>query len=143
MAQRQLAADEAELVGEIRPRAGRVAARARRARAPPIRLRTGSPRSLPEQVPEGEVDGRDRVDRQALAPVEEADARHIRSHISSIRSARSPSTKRARCRSTRNAAGTPPVETPTPTTPDSLSTSTTTEPSTSMPNDVRVARYSG
>ena len=37
----------------------------------------------------------------------------------------------------------PPVETPTPTAPDSLSTSTTTEPSTSMPNDVRVARYSG
>jgi len=44
---------------------------------------------------------------------------------------------------TTDAAGTPPVDTPIPTMPDSVSTSTTTEPSTSIPNEVRVSRYSG
>jgi hypothetical protein len=39
-------------------------------------------------------------------------------------------------------AGTPPVETPTPAWPESVSSSTTTEPSTFRPKEERVARYS-
>lgn len=121
---------------------------------------------LAEEVPDGEVDDADGGHREALGPVERRGLEHLVPHAvlcgerrSAGRDATSrvdsgelgeertvsrgsePTTKREKCCSMSQHAGGPPKPVETPCVPSLAVTMQTSEPSTSMPHDVRLSRY--
>jgi hypothetical protein len=78
--ERQLAPDEAHLLREVRPRPGRVELNlvAHGAADQRVHRLIAEP---PQEVPEREVDGRDRVHDQPFAPVEHRRAPHLIPHL--------------------------------------------------------------